>query len=229
MQTGIVNLYRAALVFFSPAALSILFVMTSCAQEKTSLDELESAVKSGKLDVSGILSSEKYIQLHADRGFRNLIKENAPVGKILVVTDKEPGSRIVVQGRLLGPDKQPLENTLFFFYHTMNDGIYTRDKNQRQQEVSQLFGYMRTDDHGAFEIHTIKPGGYPGEKFPSHVHVQVYNSDETILYETEFQFSDDPRLTSEMRASSMRHGNLVAENSGTKERPVYRYEVVLPK
>jgi protocatechuate 3,4-dioxygenase beta subunit len=211
------------------AALSLFVVMTSCAQKRGSLAELESAVKSGKLTVSEILSSAKYIDLHGDRGFRNLIKSNAPVGKILVVTDKEPGSRVVLQGRLLGADKQPLRNALLYFYHTMHNGIYTKDQDQPQQEVSQLFGYMRTDDNGAFEIHTIKPGGYPGEKFPSHVHVQVYNAEGAVGFETEFLFSDDARLTSEMRANASRYGNIIAENSGTKEHPVYRYDIVLPK
>jgi len=228
MQIGIIATHRPTLLLFT-AALSLFVVITSCAQKKATLAELESAVKSGKLTVSEILSSEKYIDLHGDRGFRTLIKENAPAGKILVVTDKEPGSRVVLQGRLMGPDKQPLKNVLLYFYHTMHSGIYAKDQDQRQQELSQLFGYMRTDGNGAFEIHTIKPGGYPGEKFPSHVHVEVYNREGTVAFETEFQFSDDARLTSDMRANSSRYGNLVAENSGTKERPVYRYDMVLPK
>jgi protocatechuate 3,4-dioxygenase beta subunit len=228
MQIGIPGTHRTQ-PFLLTAALSFFVVMTSCAQKKVSLAGLESALKSGKLTVSEILSSEKYIDLHADRGFRNLIMANAPVGKIFVVTDKEPGLRVILKGRLLGADKQPLNNVLIYFYHTMHNGIYAKDQNQRQQEVSQLFGYLRTDRNGAFEIHTIEPGGYPGEKFPSHVHVQVYDGEETMAFETEFQFSDDPRLTPDMRANSSRYGNLVAENSGTKERPVYRYDIIMPK
>lgn len=39
----------------------------------------------------------------------------------------------------------------------------------------------------------------------------------------ELQFDDDPRLTPEHRASSLREGNLIEKDSGIAGRPLYFY------
>jgi protocatechuate 3,4-dioxygenase, beta subunit len=135
---------------------------------------------------------------------------------------------------MVGKDQRPRANVLFYFYHTMHDGLYAVNKAepgkpfQGQQELARLFGYMRTDSEGKFEIHTIKPAGYPGTNFASHVHLEIYDEEGKIIYGPEFQFEDDPRLDKASRESSIRHGNIVAPNSGTKEKPVYFFKVSLP-
>jgi protocatechuate 3,4-dioxygenase beta subunit len=207
----------------------------SCAQGKAEISAIESGLKSGKTTVSDVLSSDKYIELHGDPSFRALIRKYAPQGKISIITPREPGTRILLKGQIVGKDKAPKKDVLFYFYHTMHDGLYAVNKNDPgkafpgQQEVARLFGYIRTDEEGNFEISTIKPAGYPGERFPSHVHLEIYDQSGQIILGTEFQFLDDPRLDKETRENSLRYGNLVADNTGTKDKPVYFYKVTLPK
>lgn len=203
-----------------------LISFCSCAQE-TSLAEIERLLTSRSTTVSDILTSTQYLALHGNKDFRNLIREHAPRGNISVAGKNEPGTRIQLKGRFVGKDQKPRPNVLFYFYHTMHNGLYAEGGNG-QQDVARLFGYMRTDKNGNFEINTIKPAGYPGERFPSHVHVEIYDGTGKIILGTEFQFEDDPRLDKESRENSVRHGNLVAANSGSRDKPVYFYSVTLP-
>lgn len=204
-----------------------LLSFASCAQKSASIQELDNKLQSGSISVSEILSAEKYLTLHADKDFRALIRKHAPQGKITVVTLAEPGIRVQLKGRFVGKDEKPKPNVLFYFYHTMHDGLYAPGGNG-QQDVAKLFGYLRTDQNGKFEINTIKPAGYPGERFPSHVHLEIYDDDGKIVLGTEFQFEDDPRLDKATRENSIRYGNYVAANTGTREKPVYEFKVTLP-
>jgi protocatechuate 3,4-dioxygenase, beta subunit len=210
-----------------PIAFSLV-VIVSCAQTRSDIENVAALFKTGKASASEILTSEKYISLHRDPAFRNLIRENAPTGKISIASEKEPGKRITLKGVIVGKDQKPRKHVLFYFYHTMHDGLYTPNNSEQGQTHAKLFGYVRTDDEGKFEISTIKPAGYPGEKFPSHVHLEIYDTSGQIELGTEFQFYDDPRLSKEERESSIRNGNLVAQNSGTKEKPIYFYKIMLP-
>jgi len=39
--------------------------------------------------------------------------------------------------------------------------------------MQDYFGYAKTDTSGKFEIHTVKPSGYPQSELPAHIHVEV--------------------------------------------------------
>ena len=66
-------------------------------------------------------------------------------------------------------------------------------KYEGDMRYARLFGYVKTNKNGRFELHTVKPSGYPKSDLPSHIHVHVtaagYSS-----YVTEFLFDDDERL-----------------------------------
>ena len=192
------------------------------------MTELDRLLKSGSMTVSALLTSEKYLELHPDKDFRSLIRKYAPKGKISVITPNEPGTRIQLKGRIVDKNQKPQPNVLFYFYHTMHNGLYAEGGNGLQ-EIAKLFGYLRTDDAGRFEIDTIKPAGYPGERFPSHVHIEVYDQKGKIIFGTEFQFEDDSRLDKVTRENSVRYGNLVSANTGSPDKPVYVYTVTLPE
>lgn len=205
-----------------------LFCLTSYAQTTSTVSEVDRLLKTGSMSVSAVLTSEKYLPLHPDKEFRALIRKYAPQGKISVATPTEPGTRIEIKGRIQGEDQKPRANVLFYFYHTMHNGLYAEGGNGLQ-EIAKLFGYLRTDNEGQFVINTIKPAGYPGERFPSHVHVEVYDEAGRIILRTELQFEDDSRLDKATRENSIRHGNLISSNTGSANKPVYAYTVVLPE
>ena len=93
---------------------------------------------------------------------------------------------------------------------------------------ARLFGYLKTDSRGGFEFETIQPRGYPGSDFPGHIHIMVWKNGEPITgMPNEFQFEDDPRLTPDRKARSLREGNMIEKNSGTENKPVYFYTIKL--
>jgi protocatechuate 3,4-dioxygenase beta subunit len=66
---------------------------------------------------------------------------------------------------------------------------------------------MRTDEDGRFELHTIRPAGYPNSDLPAHIHVEIEpaaSNSRTLV--TEIQFDNDPRLTAEWRERSRKEG-----------------------
>lgn len=43
----------------------------------------------------------------------------------------------------------------------------------------------------------------------------------------EFQFDEDPRMTPERKVESLANGYLVSKNTGTTEKAVYMYRVIV--
>jgi len=93
-----------------------------------------------------------------------------------------------------------------------------------------LFGYIKTDKDGKFEIHTIKPAGYPKSDLPAHIHVHVsatgYRS-----FGTEFLFDDDERLIGTIRENSIRNDFMISkpEKASTPFVQQFSYTIQLQK
>src|SRR4030095_14658819 len=75
---------------------------------------------------------------------------------------------------------------------------------------ARLFGYVKTDKNGMFELHTIKPSGYPKSDLPAHIHVHV-SADGFQSFVTEFLFDDDERLVGKIRENAMRDKFIIAK------------------
>lgn len=204
--------------------------LESCGQQPVRLEGVEQGLKEGKLHSKNLLADPVYDDLRENEKFRVLLRAYAPAGKITIVSPDEPGKRVTIKGKVVDQEGRLQSDRLVYFYHTMHNGHYMRnpDDRRRQDEHARLFGFVRTDAGGAFEILTIKPAGYPGEKFPSHIHVVIHDESGKAGFSTEFQFDDDPRLTREMRETSKRYGNLISSNAGTADKPVYIYDIRLP-
>jgi len=115
--------------------------------------------------------------------------------KLRVTGEEEPGEPLVVHGRVLGPDGEPLPDASVFVYQTGEDGIYGPEGNRNPR----LRGYLRTDDEGRFEIRTIKPGSYPGSSIAAHIHIHVAPPDGEPEQVGEIVFEGDPLLSERMR------------------------------
>lgn len=182
--------------------------------------------------ISGLLSDPAFMYLHSLTPFREIIKKNADTDPVTIVTSTEPGTRIVVNGTVTDRSGQPLAGILVYFYHTSDKGWYSDTgvhirKNEGDHRHSRLFGFVKTDAKGRFNIMTIRPNGYPGSDFAGHIHIQMWNKDGTYLagIPGELQFTDDPRMTEQRRKRSIADGFLVADNEGSAEKPVYRYRI----
>jgi protocatechuate 3,4-dioxygenase beta subunit len=114
----------------------------------------------------------------------------APHRTALAGTD-EPGDRIVLRGRVLGPDCQtPLRAALLDVWQADANGEYHYEKDNFR-----LRGQILTDATGAFEFASVVPGRYKlgGSYRPAHIHFTVSHPGHEPLT-TQLYFKGDPYL-----------------------------------
>jgi protocatechuate 3,4-dioxygenase beta subunit len=86
--------------------------------------------------------------------------------RITVAPPDETGERLVVTGRVLGPDgKTPVHGASVYVYQTDKTGVYSRPVDDSRNP--RLKGYLRTDASGRYEYSTIRPGSYPNTQNPA--------------------------------------------------------------
>ena len=142
------------------------------------IKEAEEKLKTGKATISQILTDKKYDAVHPETNFRELIKKYSRAEPISIATDTIPGKKIKVVGIVKNEEGKPVADALIYLYHTDARGWYAADMphvlmNEGDMRHARLFGYVKTDKEGKFELHTIKPSGYPKSDLPAHIHVHV--------------------------------------------------------
>lgn len=116
-----------------------------------------------------------------------------------IADEREPGDRLVVTGTVFHKDKKtPYRDRVLYFYQTDITGRYNRTDGSYR--APRLFGWLRTDRNGRYEIRTIKPGSYPRGTTPAHIHVTVQLGDSRTKWLDSFLFEDDPHLNGEERS-----------------------------
>ena len=110
------------------------------------------------------------------------------------------GQRIIVHGRLLGPEGKPVRRSLVEVWQANAAGRYRHDVDQHPAPLDPNFsgaGRCATDDEGRFRFITIKPGAYPWKNHanawrPAHVHFSLFGRNFTQRLITQMYFPDDP-------------------------------------
>ncbi len=130
--------------------------------------------------------------------------KNAPA-KVTVVGKEEPGERLIVSGKVVGKDGKTLSGASIYVYQTDAKGLYTPGATNDNRNP-RLRGYMRTDDQGRYEFATIKPGWYPNNTIPAHIHyvVNAPGYKERIF---EIVFEGDKFITDRIRSDAAREGS----------------------
>jgi protocatechuate 3,4-dioxygenase beta subunit len=184
-------------------------------QVKTLMARADSALQSGK-STTDILVDPDYLPAHEWPRFRKLIREHARSSRVVMVCPDEPGVALIVTGAVLDQAGKAIEDAELYAYQTSAKGWYSDRAahvaaHEGDRRHARLFGYLRTDDSGRFELRTIRPAGYPGSDLPAHIHIEVgREGKKPVVLVTEVQFDDDPRLTPEMRARSKREGLVIS-------------------
>ena len=173
------------------------------------LSEIDSKLAKGQTSTSAVLSDPNYMLLHSQTAFRQIIKKHAKSGKVTIITDAEPGKKIIVKGTIKTSNNKTLNDALVYFYHTSDKGWYSDTAahilmNEGDMEHARLFGYLKTDSKGQFEFETIRPKGYPNSDLPAHIHIMVWKDDQVVAgLPNELQFDDDQWLTPGRRSRSL--------------------------
>ena len=203
--------------------------------KETLIKEAEENLKNNKASISQILTDKKYDALHPETSFRELIKKYCKSEIISIATDTIPGKKIKVTGTVKNAEGKPIADALVYLYHTDARGWYAADAphvsmNEGDMRHARLFGYVKTDKDGKFELHTIKPSGYPQSDLPAHIHVHV-DANGFQSFVTEFLFNDDERLVGKIRENSIRSNFMISKPEKT-ESPFaqkFSYAITLQK
>ena len=183
------------------------------------IKEAEEKLKTNKATISQILTDKKYDAVHPETSFRELIEKYSKAETISIVSDTIPGKKIKVIGTVKDNDGKPVAGALVYLYHTDSRGWYAADAPHVLQfegdiRHARLFGYVKTDKDGKFELHTIKAVGYPKSDLPAHIHVHV-SAQGYRSFGTEFLFDDDERLVGKIRENSIRNDFMISKPEKT--------------
>jgi len=77
-----------------------------------------------------------------------------------MLDDDDRGDKVVVRGTITDPSGTPLAGVVLDCWQSNTDGWYQVQQVDGQSDVN-LRGIYRTDDHGRYEIRTVRPGKYP--------------------------------------------------------------------
>ena len=187
--------------------------------KETLIKEVEEKLKTNKATISQILTDKKYDAVHPETSFRELIKKYCTAEVISIAIDTIPGRKIKVIGTIKNAEGKPVAGALVYLYHTDARGWYAADAphvsmNEGDMRHARLFGYVQTDKDGKFELHTIKPSGYPQSDLPAQIHVHIDAKDYRSFI-TEFLFDDDERLVGKIRGNSIRNNFMISKSEKT--------------
>jgi protocatechuate 3,4-dioxygenase beta subunit len=148
-----------------------------------------------------------------------------------IAAPDEPGERMRIEGTVYRTDgRTPAENVVIYAYPTDAGGRYSRGTpgTEASRRHGLLRGWVRTGADGRYGFDTVKPGPYPGETIPAHVHLTVLEPGrppywiDDIVFAGEFGVTDAYR-----RASENRGGNGIVALVREGGRLVARRDIVL--
>lgn len=122
---------------------------------------------------------------------RNAVKNGAPLGE-----------QIVVSGRVLDENLEPVAGTLVEIWQANAAGRYIHRVDQHEAPLDPNFfgaGRTVTDAEGRYTFRTVKPGAYPWGNHhnawrPNHIHFSVLGPCITTRLVTQMYFPGDPLL-----------------------------------
>ena len=122
------------------------------------------------------------------------------------------GTILILDGRLLTTDGQPISGAVVEVWQTDANGIYLHPSDPKTKDRDpnfQFYGESLTGESGSWFFRTIDPGYY--EPRPRHIHVKVRLDGQELLT-TQIYFEGDERLAGESI-----DGGLIAEVASFQE------------
>lgn len=112
------------------------------------------------------------------------------------------GERIILHGRVLDENSNPVRNTLVEIWQANAGGRYRHKKDTYLAPIDPNFGgcgRTLTDENGYYFFRTVKPGAYPWRNTinswrPAHIHVSVFGSGFAQRLITQCYFEGDPLI-----------------------------------
>ncbi len=105
---------------------------------------------------------------------------------------------MIAVGRVLNPDGLPQPGIVVYAYQTNSKGIYPESTQVQDLETRRqgtLRAWVKTDASGRYAFDTIRPGSYPAQDIPEHIHLHIIEPGCSTYYVDDIMFTDDPKLT----------------------------------
>ena len=121
----------------------------------------------------------------------------------------EPGERMRIEGTVYRTDgATPAEGAVIYAYQTDSGGRYSRGApgTEASRRHGLLRGWVRTGPDGRYRFDTIKPGPYPGDRIPAHVHLTVLEPGRRPYWIDDIVFAGDFGVTDEYRRERENRG-----------------------
>lgn len=126
------------------------------------------------------------------------------------------GQKLLLTGVVYQSDgKTPVSDVVIYYYQTNTEGKYLHKPEEKRSmppnELGQTHGYIRgwvkTDKDGKYSIYTVRPGTYPTNDEPAHIHLTVKEPNEfKEYYIDDAVFDDDKILTTAKRLKMENRG-----------------------
>jgi protocatechuate 3,4-dioxygenase beta subunit len=128
-----------------------------------------------------------------------------PSSSAQIADGNERGDRLTVSGHLFKPDgKTPAAGVTVYAYNTDAEGYYGIN---HAEYPPRIYGWMKTDALGRFELCTIHPGSYPGMRVPAHIHLSAWGAGFPLQWFDELRFEGDRYITPEMMITDATQGD----------------------
>lgn len=153
------------------------------------------------------------------------------------------GERILMHGRVLDENGRAVPNALVEIWQANAGGRYRHKKDTYFAPLDPNFGgcgRTLTDEAGAYQFLTIKPGAYPwpnrgNDWRPAHIHISVYGQSFGQRLITQMYFEGDPLIDRCPIAATIKDRSqldrLVAPLDMSASRPLdflaYKFDIVL--
>jgi len=125
---------------------------------------------------------------------------------------RKDGEKIIFRGRVFQHDGlSPAPGVILYIYHTNQDGIYEARAGAQGWELRHgwIRGWTKTDSLGQYEFHSLKPGTYPDNSEPAHIHLTILQADGGYYWLDGLYFQGDPLLKDvELHPTNPRGGSV---------------------
>jgi protocatechuate 3,4-dioxygenase, beta subunit len=136
-------------------------------------------------------------------GHDDIRPQDNDLTKNAVVNGEPIGERIIVVGRVLDENNNPVPNALLEIWQANSTGRYIHKVDQHDAPLDPNFrgsGRILTNEKGEYRFTTIKPGAYPWRNHenawrPAHIHFSIFGTAFISRLVTQMYFPGDPLLT----------------------------------
>jgi protocatechuate 3,4-dioxygenase beta subunit len=126
-----------------------------------------------------------------------------------MIPPAEPGEPMRIEGVVYQVDgATPAPNVVIYAYQTDANGLYSRGVpgTEAGRRHGLLRGWVRTGADGRYSFDTIKPGPYPRETIPAHVHLTVLEPGRQPYWIDDIVFAGEHGVTEAYRRERENRG-----------------------